>query len=331
MVDFTVAIPTYNGEHRLPAVLERLKLQVQTAAIAWEVIVVDNNSSDRTAQVVQAYQKNWLTSVPLRYFRELQPGAAFARQRAIQEARGTFVGFLDDDNLPTPTWVAAACAFGRSHPQAGAFGSRIEGLFDVKPPENFKAIACYLAIVQRGEQPHRYEPASRMLPPGAALVVRRQAWLEAVPPRLVLNNMGKAAGLASEDLEAVLHIQQAGWEVWHNPDMQAYHHIPAWRLEQDYLLSLFRCVGLSCYRIRMLRMQTWQRPLGCLAFWGKDLCKLILHLIRHRATLKTDLIAACQTELLVSSLISPFFLWKRQYLAPEPVPETPTLKFVLPR
>jgi hypothetical protein len=43
------------------------------------------------------------------------------------------VGFLDDDNIPAPNWVAAAYAFAQEHPAAGAYGSRIHGDFEVTP------------------------------------------------------------------------------------------------------------------------------------------------------------------------------------------------------
>jgi glycosyltransferase involved in cell wall biosynthesis len=110
MVDFTVVIPTYNGEKRLPQLLERLreagrshsvKSQTNTEQFSWEILVVDNNSKDNTAKVVQEYQANWPDTYPLRYSFEAEQGAAFARQRAIKEARGELIGFLDDDNCLT--------------------------------------------------------------------------------------------------------------------------------------------------------------------------------------------------------------------------------------
>ena len=315
MVDFTIAIPTYNGEHRLPEVLDRLRAQVGTESISWEVIVVDNNSTDGTADVIRCYQENWNLTCPLRYARESRQGASFARHRAAQEANGKYIGFLDDDNIPAVNWVAAAYAFGETHPQVGAFGSQIHGDFEVTPPENFKKIAPFLAIIERGPRPHCYDPRKKMLPPGAGLVVRRETWFESVPEYLILNNKGKAAGLASEDLEALLHIQNAGWEIWYNPEMEVYHKIPGWRFERDYLISLFRCVGLSRHRIRMLSTRrVWQRPFAFLAYMLNDLRKLIVHLLKYRKQLQDDLIAACEWELLVSSLVSPFFLWRKMIL-----------------
>lgn len=314
MIDFTVAIPTYNGATRLPKVLERLLTQIDTEHFTWEIIVVDNNSEDNTAKVVREYQANWPQAYPLKYVFEAEPGAAFARNRAVEEARGTLIGFLDDDNLPEPDWVAAAYEFGQAHPQAGAYGSQIHGLFEVEPPHNFNRIASFLAITQRGETAHRYEPRKKMLPPGAGLVVRKQVWRDNVPLRLVLNNKGKEAGLASEDLEALLYIQKAGWEIWYNPDMRIYHDIPRWRLEKNYLISLARCIGLSRHQLRMVRLNNWQKPFLIPVYFVNDLRRLIMHWIKYGGVAKKDAIAACELELLRCSVISPFFLWKKQYL-----------------
>jgi len=136
-LDFTLAIPTYNGANCLPKLLDKLRQQTGVEQISWEIIVVDNNSSDNTAQVVQEYQANWLPGVPVKYIFEPEQGAAFARLRAVKEAQGELIGFLDDDNLPNPDWIAQAYLFAQEHPQAGAFSGQIHGEFEVEPPENF--------------------------------------------------------------------------------------------------------------------------------------------------------------------------------------------------
>jgi glycosyltransferase involved in cell wall biosynthesis len=66
-IDFTVAIPTYNGASRLPRVLEKLQMQVGIEHLSWEIIIVDNNSSDGTAKLVEEYQNNWRHRAKLRY------------------------------------------------------------------------------------------------------------------------------------------------------------------------------------------------------------------------------------------------------------------------
>ena len=135
MVDFSVAIRLYNGASVLPKILDALSAQIITEPISWEIIIIDNNSVDRTANIVDDYQQRW-TACPLNYVLEPRQGASFARRRAIVEANGTWIGFLDDDNIPDLHWVQAAYDFGTLHPQAAAFGSQIHPRYETTPPAN---------------------------------------------------------------------------------------------------------------------------------------------------------------------------------------------------
>lgn len=313
-LDITVAIPTYNGANRIPQVLDQLKQQLDVKQLTWEVIVCDNNSCDRTADVVANYQITWLQGVPLRYCFVAEQGAAFARQRAVEKARGEIVAFLDDDNIPALEWLSNVYRFAKAYPQAGAFGSQIHGDFQGELPSGFGHIACFLAIVERGNKPHLYNPESKILPPAAGLAVRRTAWIEAVPERLFLNHKGKSAGLASEDLEAMLHIQKAGWEIWYNSDMVVTHKIPEKRLQQDYLIALLRCIGLSRFYIRWLGTKDWQRFFKVPAYIANDLRKLALHYLKNGPPQTNwDTVTACERSLLTSTLVSPAFLLKKAY------------------
>jgi glycosyltransferase involved in cell wall biosynthesis len=314
MVNFTVAICTYNGEKRLPEVLDCLRSQINTESISWEVLVIDNNSKDGTAQVVREYQSNWPINYPLKYYFEAQQGAAFARKRAIKESQSDLIGFLDDDNLPANNWVAEAVLFGQKYPNAGAYGSQIHGQFEVEPPERFKRIIPFLAITERGSKPLLYNSIKKVLPPSAGLVVRKEIWLANVPKHCILSGRTPGSMLTSEDLEVLAYIQHSGWEIWYNPDMEIRHKIPRWRFEKDYLIPFFRGIGLSRYVTRMVGVKPWLKPLVVLAYSVNDLRKILLHLLKYGNSVKTDLVAACELQLLVSSWQSPFYLWKHGYL-----------------
>jgi glycosyltransferase involved in cell wall biosynthesis len=318
-MDFTVAIPTYNGASRLPELLERLKNQLYTENISWEIIVVDNNSTDHTAKVIQSYQKNWQCPYPLKYCFEEKQGAAYARKRAVLEAKGRLIGFLDDDNYPVSNWVAAAYAFGQKYPQAGAYGSQIHPEWEVEPPSNFCRIAPFLAITERGNVPLLYEKHKKLLPPSAGLVVRKEAWLENVPSQVILTGRVTGNMLTSEDLEMLSYIQKAGWEIWYNPNMEISHRIPSLRLQKEYLIPFFRGIGLSRYVTRMVIIKPYYRPIVFLGYMLNDLQKIAVHLLKYRTKLKIDLVAACEMQLFLSSLISPFYLWKNGYLTPKEV------------
>lgn len=313
MLDLTVAICTYNGAERIPAVLDKLKSQVNTENISWEVVVIDNNSKDNTAQVVQNYQEDWNKPYSLKYCFEQQQGAAFARKKAITEANSTLIGFLDDDNLPNSYWVASAYNFGKKHPQAGAFGSLIQGDFEVETPPHFQRIKAFLAITERGNKTKLYNPKSKLLPPSAGLVVRKQAWLQSVPEKCILSGRIPGSMLTGEDTEVLGYIQQRGWEIWYNPDMKIIHKIPAHRLTRDYLISFMRGIGLSRYVTRMIGVKSWLKPFLSLAYLINDLLKIVFHFLKHGKAIKTDLVTACEFELYVNSLISPFYLWSKGY------------------
>ncbi|MBD2504744.1 hormogonium polysaccharide biosynthesis glycosyltransferase HpsE [Anabaena azotica] len=310
MLDFTVAICTYNGAARLPLVLDKLKEQIHTENFQWEIIVIDNNSTDNTSQIIFDYQANWPLSCSLNYFFEPKQGLAYARQCAVEKATGKLIGFLDDDNLPDANWVASAYDFGCKHPHAGAYGGRILANFEKNPPKDFKRISLFLALIDRGGNAHIYERSKGVLPPAAGLVVRREVWLKNVPSKLFLVGRVNKSMLASEDLEALVYIQNAGWEIWYNPNMLMYHQIPNWRLERQYLISLVRGIGLARHHIRMLRLQVWQRPLFSIIYLINDIRRLLIHLWKYKGDIKNNLIASCEWEFLFSSLISPFYiLW----------------------
>lgn len=305
--DFTVAIPTYNGAKRISDVLTRLNWQLGTEQIAWEVIVVDNNSTDETAAVVRQFQKGW---PQLRYAFEPKQGATYARQRAVKLARSPLIGFLDDDNLPSAIWVNQAVKFLREHPQAGIIGSHIRGQFDSEVPKDFDRIAPFLALIDRGSQPLFYAPEKKVLPPGAGMVVRRHAWMENVPDTPVLGGRTKDSMLTGEDIETTLHIQQAGWEVWYNPAMRVEHKIPVQRLTHDYLCDLMRGIGLSRYRTRMLSVKKHQKYPMLLAYAVNDIRKILRHLVKYRADVWRDPVTASEMTLYWYSLLSPAFFLK---------------------
>lgn len=314
MVDITVAIPTYNGEKRLPNVLEKLRSQINTEQINWEILIVDNNSKDDTAKIIQNYQLNWPNHIPLKYSFESEQGAAFARLRAVREANGELIGFLDDDNLPAEDWVIQAYKFAKNHPKAGAFGGQIHGKFEVQPPENFERIQAFLAIREHGSTPHLFDPDNLRLPPAASLIVRKKAWCESVPSRPKLS--GKLPGLMvqGDDYEPLLYIHKAGWEIWYHPDLHTYHQIPHWRLEKDYLLSISRGCGLATCQLRMINAEPWQKPILIARTFLGNARRVLLHYIKYQGQLKTDLIAACEMEFFWGSLISPFLTLNKKVI-----------------
>ncbi|WP_008312559.1 hormogonium polysaccharide biosynthesis glycosyltransferase HpsE [Leptolyngbya sp. PCC 6406] len=312
MTEFTVAIPTFNGASRIIQVLDRLRSQQDIESLQWTVIVVDNNSTDNIAEVLETYNSQHPLPYDLIHIIEKQQGAAFARQKAIQVASSNWVGFLDDDVLPAPHWVAKAIEFAQQATNIAVFGGQIHGDFEVSPPENFGRIQSFLAIRERGNSPHQYDPVQLILPPSAAWVVHRQAWLAAVPPCPTLSGRVKGSMVQGDDYEPLLYLHQAGWEIWYNPTMHVHHHIPSWRLERDYLMALSRGCGLCICSLRMMNTSLWQKPIVFAKITMGSLKRLCRHWIQYRKQTKFDLVLACERAFFTSSFLSSFyFVWNK--------------------
>ncbi|WP_016952107.1 hormogonium polysaccharide biosynthesis glycosyltransferase HpsE [Anabaena sp. PCC 7108] len=307
MVDFTVAICTYNGGNRVLDVLEKLRLQIGTEKLIWEILVIDNNSTDHTAEVIKNYLSNWTETYSLKYFFEPEQGLAFARRCAIREAQSDLIGFLDDDNLPYPNWVIEAYKFGQIHGDAGAYGGQIYGKFEVEPPQGFERIARFFALIE-GNKTYCYNEKyqsnrQRMFPPGAGIVIRKQAWLESIPEHPLLPQ-------TNEDLEMLHYLWQQDWKIWFNAEMKLDHLIPKSRFEKDYLRKFFRQNGICRYYFRMLNYQPWQRPVMSIIYMINDFQKAINFYIKNKNVLKTDVVINGEMELLLSLSLSPFYHWK---------------------
>jgi glycosyltransferase involved in cell wall biosynthesis len=130
-MDLSVIIPTWNRARLLQGTLDALAAQQVDGSLAWEIVVVDNDSRDETERVVAAFAKR--TATPVRYVVERQPGASNARNRGLLEARGAILAFTDDDVLPAPDWIAAMVAAIERWKTDGV-GGRILPRWEVPPP-----------------------------------------------------------------------------------------------------------------------------------------------------------------------------------------------------
>lgn len=313
MLDITIAIPAYNSAESLPFVLDQLQLQKSVEKLNWEIIVIDNNSTDETLQVVQEYQIKLNNIVNVEYFFEAQQGAAYARMRAIQEAKGELVGFLDDDNIPDLNWVSQAVQFSKNYPKAGAYGSQIRAEFEGEPPKNIEKIIGCFAIRERGDSPNLYQPKVMSLPPSAGLVVRKKVWQESFThsPTFV-GRIGNSM-VTGEDLEVLIYIHQAGWEIWYNPAMKIVHKIPKQRLSNEYLLSLVKGSYLAIFPLKMLITEDWKKPfLLCKTILG-NLYRAGKHWLTYRKEFKNDIILECELQIYLTRVSSVLYYLKKTF------------------
>jgi glycosyltransferase involved in cell wall biosynthesis len=130
MLDLSVVLTTRNRASLLGQTLEGFtKLNVE--GLRWELLVVDNGSTDTTPQVLASYARR----LPLRPLTEPEPGKTRALNLALPLVRGAVVVFTDDDVVPRPTWLSVMMAAVRRWPDDHIFGGRVVPLFPAATPE----------------------------------------------------------------------------------------------------------------------------------------------------------------------------------------------------
>ncbi|WP_158277545.1 glycosyltransferase [Opitutus sp. ER46] len=223
----TVAIPTYNRADFLRQTLAGIAAQ-QFPRDHFEVLVIDNNSTDHTRAVVAEFAG---AQPAPRYIQETRQGLDYARNRAISEARGEIIVFGDDDILVRPDWLAQMAApLLADGPlrRIGAVGGEVIPVFPHGLPDWVKEWHAPLGFrSDAGPLPPRHCPM------GANLAFPAWVFAELGPFHTALD---RAAGnyFSGGDSEMVRRVRAAGYEVWFTPAAAVQHQMPASRTTFRY-------------------------------------------------------------------------------------------------
>jgi glycosyltransferase involved in cell wall biosynthesis len=241
---FTVAICTWNRAHLLPGVLERLTRLRQTWG-AWEVIVVNNNSTDETERVLDAFAER----LPLRRAFEARPGLSHARNTAVRRATGDYIVWTDDDALVEADWLTAYARAAERHTEAAIFGGPVRPRFEGRPPlwlsAAWQEVGAAFAARDLGGEPFELDGEGE-LPYGANFVIRaREQRLFPYDPALGRRQTDGALGEETAVIRAILAAGGTGWWV---PDASVEHWITKERQTIRYLRTYYALQGKTFHR-----------------------------------------------------------------------------------
>lgn len=130
LVNVSVIIPTRNRSQVIVKALDSLAMQIFPLE-NYEVIVIDNASTDDTKKVVDGYM-NKISN--LRYFYEAKPGLHNGRHRGAKEAKGWILAYLDDDVLVTEKWLEGIYESFNSYLDVGIVTGNILPKYEISPP-----------------------------------------------------------------------------------------------------------------------------------------------------------------------------------------------------
>lgn len=215
-IEISVVIPTYNRAELLGEVLGALAVQSLDSS-RFEVLIVDNNSTDETGQICREFCES---HSQFRYLLETQQGTSFARNRGWKEASGEIVAFIDDDARASVDWCQNILnAFRNSVPKADAVGGDVYPWHKVEPP---KWLPDDFGKVCLGEAAGVYSGSYGFL--GANMAIKRK----------VLNVVGgfdESLGVFGdvirwgEDTRMTFRLRELGFTLWYEPGMIVDHYV----------------------------------------------------------------------------------------------------------
>jgi glycosyltransferase involved in cell wall biosynthesis len=254
-LNLSVILCTHNRCDLLKKALESVAASTVPQSVEWEVLIVDNNSSDQTRQVAQQYCEQYPGR--FRYLFEEKQGKSYALNTGIREAHGKILAFMDDDVTVEPTWLWNLTSGLQSGEWAGA-GGRIFPQTAFTPPrwltlDGPHGMRGVLVLLDLGETPGEIS----VIPYGTNMAFRREMFDKYGVFRTDLGPSPHNE-LRHEDTEFCRRLLSDGKRLRYEPSAIVYHPVPESRLQKEYFLEWWFDVGRAQIR------EAGKRP----AIWG---------------------------------------------------------------
>lgn len=248
-------ICTYNGRARIRPVLEHLAGQVGIERRELEIILVDNASTDETADEARTIWCALGDCFDLKVIKEAKPGLTHARRAGVNAASGEIIVLTDDDNWLAPDYVSLALARMSSDRSIAALGGKIEAAFeDQYKPNWFDEYSQAFAVGRQANLSGDVTDSSGIVW-GAGLVLRRSALValwEKGFEQFLSDRKGNTLS-SGGDSELCLALRLCGWKIHYDSRLTLTHWMPRARMEISYLRRLFRAIGSSEVYLREYR------------------------------------------------------------------------------
>ncbi len=258
-VGVSIIICCYNSAARLPETLRHLAMQEVTPGICWEVIVVDNASTDDTPSLaVKEWEKHGLKYPKFRLLSQPEAGKNNAYNMAIRAARYEYILTCDDDNRLSPGYVDRAFNKMQGDDRIGVLGGH--GIFD--PEQPVQSIAGqYRSSYVNGVQSWA---ATEHWVYGAGSICRRSVLLDFYDKNWSQITTGRKGTklISGEDVEICFMFYLSGYKIASDDSLTFHHFVPLQRQNLSYLLNLQYWISYSYVLLNsyIMLIEEDQRP-----------------------------------------------------------------------
>lgn len=296
----SVLICCYNSTKRLPETLKSLSLQKINSNIPWEILIIDNNSTDGTGSFSFNFWKALGEPAPLRVVVEPEPGLSHARKKGVDESSFDYLIFCDDDNWLNPNYIEIASSLLSKYQKVGVLGGNGEPIFEITPPAWFLD-GNYQKGLATGPQGDLEGPVSksRNFVYGAGMVTRKELVKKIFETPLFLEDRKGNLLTSGGDVELCFRSILMGYEVWYSPRLVFKHYIPEGRTSLNYIKRLSKGKGYSVVSLNAYKMVLSNSP-----YLNKKLLWLRLALRQLFLILKLTIIRPFGKEKNIQRIIS---------------------------
>ena len=239
MKGVSIVICCFNSSQRLPDTLYHISKQKVLVNLNWELIIVDNNSTDETLQIAYDECKKRLLNLNFKIVSEVVQGLSAARLRGALEAKYDFLLFCDDDNWLSENYVSTAFEKMNSHHQIGILGGRGEAVSTSTTnfPKWFAAVENSYAVGKPLTESG--DATSRKYLWGAGIVIRKKLYFNAHKnnPSLLIGRKGEDLS-SGEDAELCARAILLGYTLHYEEQLHFKHFILPERLTKTYFKKL---------------------------------------------------------------------------------------------
>lgn len=297
----SVIICTYNRDKYIYECLSCLAKN--TKQEGWEIVLVNNNSTDNTATECERFVRDYEPK-NYRYFVEIQQGLSYARNRGIKEAKGEWFIFLDDDAMVEQDYIAKLADMLAKHPNIGAFGGQIEPFFEGETPNWLSPWAMgFVSAINLGEKEKPFPDNS--YPIGANMGISRTTIVKIGDFNTSLGRTGDKL-LGGEEKDIFVRMRRANIPIYYFPNIKVHHCIPTKRTTEEFIAQLGYGVGQS-ERLRTIQQGAFaygKRLFSELIKWGGTLAIWLYNAIQgHRA--KGDILVLFRCHVTKGLIIRP--------------------------
>jgi glycosyltransferase involved in cell wall biosynthesis len=242
-MDFSIIIPTYNRADELRETIR--SIAKMTVAGDWELLVIDNRSTDHTKAVVEQERPSF--PAPLHYLFEPEQGRYAAVNSGIRAAAGKIIATTDDDARVEPDWLTCAAA-ALDRLGCDYVGGKVLPLWRGDRPQWLPHRPgphwAVLALQDHGDQPLEFGVNGIPWPLGINTATRREAFERT---DLFDNRLGRKAGTLRNQAQREWHLRAraAGLRGFYVPEMVVHHVVDADRLQKHYFRRWYYWHGIS--------------------------------------------------------------------------------------